>query len=1129
MISFDDFVDVAGIEKKIANLIALNEKFGDSVVAQNERARVSMVELKTELLGYKAELTGLTGVVTGTGRGLSGLKDGVAGATKAYKDHEAVLARNKQLLDLNTASITAIRARMRDLKTEYDSLDRTQAGSQARMKAIKSETDQVNTVLKSLTLTTKQAKQSVDAAEGSYARLDQQTKKLRADLMAMPNAFDAVTGRVNKNNQAAREMLARIDANDKALKKMDASMGIHSRNVGNYGGALKQTAEQMLGIGSTAAIVTTAFAAISAGVSIIQDMERYDAGLKAVSRDSADFARTQQFLLRESDKLGIEYGILAESFRGLKAATKDTNLEGKNTEKIFSAVATAGAKLQLSGETVQGTLLALTQMISKGHIQAEELRGQLGERLPGALRLMSEALGVSETKLNKMMEQGELIATEVLPQFADQLDKTFGLKQGEQIETISANMSRLKTEGALVVKEFNNSGVVNSFFAAITNGFKTSLGDVRRWVKDGSVQEFFTFFGANSLANANQRRRNVEDASGKFSGMDAAARQKELQRLAALEKKQRGEQGFFSFGTELAETSAIRRKLFADDLKLRVAEMKEAKRTELNTQKTAIEKNEADLTRFQKQAVRKRTAELLALEKEVAANPKDEIKAKKLEVYTKLDADQRAKDKAVSDRLKSQKPAKANDDTELEKIDKQIKSIEKTLQTQAMADLKAGRLIDVDPKLTEKVTKLKEQYEAIKAMQEAIEKGTYNTKISYDVSEIKPGGALNELTAGNKKGQALTPAETEAASAKQLAKFGADMARQTGIMSEYESRRQALAFQTENRLKGLRDNEKAEIRGLLNLQEEAERAGNQTEVQNLQRVIDQKKALYEKDYQNRKAVRDKSIEIGSALVNGLFELEQTASQNRMTQLDKEKERELANVGDNASAKAAIEAKYDAQRKQLQHQQDVQARNQALFNIAVNTAVEVSKVLSQPWLAVAIGILGAVQAGIVLAKPLPQYEFGKNVDNLDSYAGPAIAGEAGRELWIHNNKVDLLDKPSLINVGRNDTILPNYLTERLLNDERASEANAILSRIRAGQRAGDQLAANRDTYQAQLLSRAMAGNGSGGSSAGIEKAISKGFEKAEVHQWKISNGQLTEWVAKQNSQRTVQAKKHQLGK
>lgn len=53
----------------------------------------------------------------------------------------------------------------------------------------------------------------------------------------------------------------------------------------------------------------------------------------------------------------------------------------------------AGSALALSKDQMDGVFLALGQMISKGKVQAEELRGQLGERLPGAFDMAAKAMG----------------------------------------------------------------------------------------------------------------------------------------------------------------------------------------------------------------------------------------------------------------------------------------------------------------------------------------------------------------------------------------------------------------------------------------------------------------------------------------------------------------------------------------------------------------------------------------------------------------------------------------------------------------------------------------------------------------------------------------------------------------
>jgi tape measure domain-containing protein len=68
-------------------------------------------------------------------------------------------------------------------------------------------------------------------------------------------------------------------------------------------------------------------------------------------------------------------------------------------------------------------MTALTQMIGKGKISAEELRGQLGEALPSAMGIMAKSLGVTTQQLDKMMANGELMAADVLPKFATEMEK----------------------------------------------------------------------------------------------------------------------------------------------------------------------------------------------------------------------------------------------------------------------------------------------------------------------------------------------------------------------------------------------------------------------------------------------------------------------------------------------------------------------------------------------------------------------------------------------------------------------------------------------------------------------------------------------------------------------------------
>lgn len=121
------------------------------------------------------------------------------------------------------------------------------------------------------------------------------------------------------------------------------------------------------------------------------------------------------FLHKTADDLDQNFYELAESYRGILAASKDTVLAGQATKDIFIGITKAGATLGLTSDQISGALNAVQQIMSKGKVQAEELRGQLGERLPGAFNLAAEAMGVTTAELNKMLDDGKVLAEDLLP------------------------------------------------------------------------------------------------------------------------------------------------------------------------------------------------------------------------------------------------------------------------------------------------------------------------------------------------------------------------------------------------------------------------------------------------------------------------------------------------------------------------------------------------------------------------------------------------------------------------------------------------------------------------------------------------------------------------------------------
>lgn len=161
--------------------------------------------------------------------------------------------------------------------------------------------------------------------------------------------------------------------------------------------------------------------------------------LEVTSGSAEKAAQAMDFIRNTSQRLGTDLAVSAKAFSDLQAAANGTAMEGENTRTIFAAVSQAMAALDKSSAETEGALLAIGQMMSKGTVSAEELRGQLGERLPGAFNLMAQALDVSTAELSKLLEQGK-VGIDVLPRFAKELDKAYS---GAKFDGIESSLTRI--------------------------------------------------------------------------------------------------------------------------------------------------------------------------------------------------------------------------------------------------------------------------------------------------------------------------------------------------------------------------------------------------------------------------------------------------------------------------------------------------------------------------------------------------------------------------------------------------------------------------------------------------------------------------------------------------------------
>lgn len=337
------------------------------------------------------------------------------------------------------------------------------------------------------------------------SKLSTEYEKQATRLNRLKREYKDVALREGETSKEATKLRKQIQKLDTSLKKVDASVGEYQRNVGNYGSAWK-------GVGNilrTAAGAFGVFSAIEIGKQIFQQIKEIDAlnkALKQVTETQELYAQAQNFIIGLGRETGVEINELQRSYTKFYASARTTNLTLQETQDIFRQTAKAGAVLGLSTDDVNGALRALEQMLSKGKVQAEEIRGQLGERLPGAFQILAKSMGLTTEELNKQLDLGQVIADEVLPGFAAELERTYSLDKVDKVETLNAAQGRLSNSWNEFLRSMESGeGVISKTLITLIEGL-TKVVDLMKYLNDDG-----------SVIGGEIYNKTLEEQAGKYS------------------------------------------------------------------------------------------------------------------------------------------------------------------------------------------------------------------------------------------------------------------------------------------------------------------------------------------------------------------------------------------------------------------------------------------------------------------------------------------------------------------------------------------------------------------------------------------------------------------------------------
>lgn len=171
----------------------------------------------------------------------------------------------------------------------------------------------------------------------------------------------------------------------------------------------------------------------------------------------------EQYFRGTAERMGLVLTDVIQDASKLFVSGKENGLDLQTSKFIYEQFSGLGQLMGADAEQQKGITKALSDMLSKSTIQAEELKGQLGDRLPQAMALFSKAMGVSNSELMKMMKDGKLLAEDVLPKVAGVIKNQYGAAMEKMYDTIPANQARLNTAFKDWLRLIADAGVADNF------------------------------------------------------------------------------------------------------------------------------------------------------------------------------------------------------------------------------------------------------------------------------------------------------------------------------------------------------------------------------------------------------------------------------------------------------------------------------------------------------------------------------------------------------------------------------------------------------------------------------------------------------------------------------------------
>ena len=274
----------------------------------------------------------------------------------------------------------------------------------------------IDKVRKSVNEYAKQGNRSISTIEGQVTAL----RALRREADINSKEFKELTADIGKYEKQLNKAQGRRGGGGARQATQVAgaviSGGIFGGPEGAVGGALGafggvQGAFAGAAIGAQVGGIRKA---IGAAADYAAQIGKLKIALEGVTNGADEYTSALAAAARVNAELNVPQEQAIRGITRLTAAVKGAGGPVTDAETTFRNVTAAIKATGGSSEDVKGAITAMVQVFSKGKVSAEELSGQLGERLPGAVTMFAKANDMTLPQLQKNLKAGTVGLNELM-------------------------------------------------------------------------------------------------------------------------------------------------------------------------------------------------------------------------------------------------------------------------------------------------------------------------------------------------------------------------------------------------------------------------------------------------------------------------------------------------------------------------------------------------------------------------------------------------------------------------------------------------------------------------------------------------------------------------------------------